>query len=209
MSIPVSNSGPKGPPPGLEQSSRDKDRRGDVKVDNGNKVKDVESPASAVAKARASANSAIVQTQLNVALNSGDDPLALVLKAAINGINEALEPTLGKDAILHAAASRDNSAEATAGRILSLSTALYGAYIAQNKLEDNAASREKFIGVIRGGFETGFKEAQNVLDGLKVLGGDVATQIDKTYALVLKGYDAFLAGPGSAPDPDGPAAAKG
>lgn len=193
MSIPVSNSGPKAPPPGLEQASRDK-----VAGDNGNKVKEVESPATAIAKARASANSAIVQTQLNVALNSGNDPLALVLKAAITGINEALEPTMGKDAIQNAAASQDNSAEATAGRILSLSTAFYGAYLAQNELEDNAASREQFIGVIRGGFETGFKEAQDVLDGLKVLGGDVATQIDKTYGLVMKGYDDFVAGPATA-----------
>lgn len=190
MSIPVSTTGPKAPPPGLEQSSRDK-----VAKDNGNKVKEVDSPAAAVAKARASANSAIVQTQLNVALNSGNDPLALVLKAAITGINEALEPTMGKDAIQNAAANQDNSAEATAGRIVSLSTAFYGAYLAQNKLEDNAASREQFVGVIRGGFETGFKEAQDVLDGLKVLGGDVATGIDKTYSLVMQGYDAFVAGP--------------
>lgn len=198
MSIPVSNNTPKAiTPPGLDNAQRDKDK---VANEGSNKVKDVESPASAVAKARASFNSAIVQTQLNVAINSGNDPLALVLKAAITGVNEALEPTFGKDAIQNAAANQDNSAEATAGRIVSLSTAFYGAYIAQNKLEDNAASREQFIGVIRGGFETGFKEAQDVLAGLKVLGGDIATDLDKTFDLVLKGYASFAAGPAPTDD---------
>lgn len=194
MSIPVSNNSAR-PTPAPEQSNRDNKVDGDTS----NKVKDVESPASAVARMRASANSAIVQTQMNVALNSGNDPLALVLKAAINGINEALAPTLGKDAIENAAATQDNSAEATAGRILSLSTAFYGAYLEQNKLEDNADSRGKFVDVIRGGFEQGFKEAQEVLQGLKALQGDVATQIDKTFGLVMAGYDAFAAGP-AAPD---------
>lgn len=195
MSIPVSNNSAR-PTPAPEQSNRDKTK---VDGETSNKVKDVESPASAVARMRASANSAIVQTQMNVALNSGNDPLALVLKAAINGINEALAPTMGKDAIENAAATQDNSAEATAGRILSLSTAFYGAYLEQNKLDDNADARGKFVDVIRGGFEKGFKEAQDVLQGLKALQGDVATQIDKTFELVMAGYDAFAAGP-AAPD---------
>lgn len=131
---------------------------------------------------------------MNVAINAGNEPLALLLKSAINGINEELQPTLGKDAIANAAASQDNTPEAIAQRILSLSTAFYDAYREQNKLEDNAPSREQFIGVIRGGFEKGFKEAQDVLEGLKVLGGDVAAGIDKTFALVMQGYDDFAAG---------------
>lgn len=196
MSMPVSVSNAKlSTPPGQD------------KVDgqsNSNKVKDVDSPASAVAKARASLNSAIVQTSMNVAISAGNEPLALVLKAAINGINEELQPTLGKDAIQNAA-SQDNSPQATAGRILSLSTAFYDAYREQKGLEDNAAAREEFIGVIRGGFERGFKEAQDVLEGLKVLGGDVAAGIDQTFELVMKGYDDFIAGPPAATgDPEQP-----
>lgn len=198
MSQPVSLNTAKAPPPGLEHANK-------VKDDDhpGNKVKDVDSPASAIAKSRANLNSAIVQTTMNVSLNAGNEPLALLLKAAINGINEELQPTLGKDAIEHAAASEDNSPQATADRILSMSTAFYDAYREQNKLEDNAASREQFVGVIRGGFEKGFKDAQQVLQGLKVLGGDVAAGIDQTFALVMKGYDDFAAGPQT--QPGGPA----
>ena len=35
--------------------------------------------------------------------------------------------------------------------------------------------------------------ARDVLDGLKVLGGDIASGIQQTYELVQKGYDDFLA----------------
>jgi hypothetical protein len=208
MSIPVSaNAGKAGLAPDIARANRPKeDDQGGAKVkdDNpSNKVKDVESPASAVAKARANLNSAIVQTSMNVAINAGNQPLTLLFKSAINSINEELAPTLGKDAIQNAATSQDNSAEATAERILSLSTGFYDAYRQQNNLEDNAESREKFVDVIRGGFEKGFKEAQNVLSGLKVLGGDIAAGIDKTFALVMQGYDDFAAGAQS--KPGGPA----
>ncbi len=60
--------------------------------------------------------------------------------------------------------------------------------------------------MIRGGFEKGFKEAQDVLEGLKVLGGDVAAGIDKTFALVMQGYDDFIAGPQT--QPGGPTAPR-
>ena len=195
MSSPVSVNNGKAP------VRADTDRLPKVKDDNpSNKVKDVDSPASAVAKSRANLNSAIVQTSLNVAINSGNEPLALLYKTAINGINEALEPTLGKDAVQNAATSQDNSPQATAERIVKLSTAFYDAYRQQNGLEDNAQSRAQFVEVIRGGFETGFKEAQQVLEGLKVLGGEVAAGIDKTFELVMKGFDDFAAGPQAAPD---------
>jgi 2-oxoglutarate dehydrogenase complex dehydrogenase (E1) component-like enzyme len=191
MSIPVSISNNRAvAPPGLDPDN------GKVKdQDSGNKIKDVDSPASAVAKANASLNSAIVQTSLSVAISSGNDPLALLYKTAIQGINEALEPSMGKDAIQNAATSDDNSAEATADRIVKQSTAFYDQYRQQNKLEDNAETRGKFIDILKGGFEQGFKEAQDVLTSLKALQGDVATGIDKTHELVLKGFADFAAGP--------------
>jgi len=190
MSIPVSVTGGKlSTPPGLDNANKVKDGT------ESNKVKETESPAAAVAKSRAAANSAIVQTSLNVAISAGNDPLALLLKSAINGINEELAPTLGKDAIQNAAATQDNSPEATAGRIVQLSTAFYDAFRQQKGLDDSEETRKQFIDVIQGGFEKGFKEAQDVLEGLKVLGGDVAAGIDKTYGLVLKGYQDFIKPP--------------
>lgn len=196
MSIPVSNTNAKpGSSQGLEHSNRDHTKVKDG--DHSNKVKDTDSPASAVAKAKASLNSSIVQTQMSVAINSGNNPLGLLLKTAIEGVNEVL----GENAIQNAA-SQDNSAEATAERIVSMSTAFYNKYLEQNGLEDNDESRGKFVDLISGGFEKGFKEAQDILTGLKVLNGDIAAGIDKTHELVLAGFAAFRAGTQDSTDPD-------
>ena len=47
--------------------------------------------------------------------------------------------------------------------------------------------------MIRGGIEQGFSEARDVLDSLSVFEGDIATNIDSTYDLVLEGLSAFVA----------------
>ena len=195
MSIPVSTSNTKSPSAqGLEHSNRDHTKVKDG--DHSNKIKDVDSPASVIAKERASQNSAIVETQLHVSLSTGNNSLALLFKTAIEGINEVL----GEDAIQNAA-SEDNSAKATAERIVSASTAFYGQYLEQNKLEDNEESRGKFVDLISGGFEKGFTEAQEILTGLKVLSVDVEAGINETHELVLQGFAAFRAGPADTTDP--------
>ena len=53
---------------------------------------------------------------------------------------------------------------------------------------------------ISGGMEKGFKEARDILGGLKVLNGDIAGNIDKTYELVQKGYADFIAAHSSKKD---------
>src|SRR5450830_1242827 len=72
-------------------------------------------------KSRLQLNASIVQASLNVSIASQNDPLALVYKSAITSINEALQGQYGDDAVQNAA-SQDNSPEATASRIVSLST---------------------------------------------------------------------------------------
>ncbi|PCI66461.1 MAG: hypothetical protein COB26_11230 [Piscirickettsiaceae bacterium] len=138
-------------------------------------------------------NSSILESTIN--LSTGDSPQALVLKAALEGINEALSASLGADAIQHAyAAGLDVSPEATANRIVSLSTAFFPQYqAAHNEFDDNVdAARAAFIDVIRGGVETGFAEAKDILDALDVLNGEIASNIDKTYELVQEQLDAFV-----------------
>jgi hypothetical protein len=164
-----------------------------------NKATDNVSAGGAAAKARADLNVSIVQASLSVSIKSGNDSLSLVYKTAITNINEALKADFGDDAIQSAASSgQDQSPEATADRIVSLSTAFYSAYKNQHPGVDEASSRENFVATIRQGVEQGFKEAKDILQGLKVLQGDVASNIDKTYELVMKGLDAFL-GAGGAP----------
>ncbi|UUZ55674.1 DUF5610 domain-containing protein [Massilia sp. H-1] len=123
MSIPVSvSNGKLSSPPGLENNNKVKDGS------NSNKIKDVESPASATAKARLEQQRDRPDLAERGHFGLSNDPLALLLRSAIEGVNEALAPTLGKDAIQNAAATQDNSPEATAGRIVQLSTAFYDAF---------------------------------------------------------------------------------
>ncbi len=69
-------------------------------------------------------NAAILESALS--LSVADSPEALVLKTALEGINDALSATLGDNAIQNAYDSGlDVSHEATAERIVSLSTAIF------------------------------------------------------------------------------------
>jgi hypothetical protein len=49
------------------------------------------------------------------------------------------------------------------------------------------------VETLQKGVDQGFKEARELLDGLKVLNGDIASNIDKTYDLVRQGYTDFIA----------------
>ena len=139
-------------------------------------------------------NAQILEASLQVSVQAGNQSMALLYRSAIDSINEYLEPELGPDAIGQAM-TQDNSAEATAGRILSQSTAFFDAYAAQHQGEDPEDVARNFVALIRGGFEQGYGEAEDILQGLGVLeeGSPIAAGIQKTYALVQKGYDDFLA----------------
>ena len=159
---------------------------------------------------RSQQNAQILQASMDVSIQSGNSSLTLLYRTAIDRINEFLAPELGPNAI-GAADAPDASPEATAGRILSLSTAFYDAYAAQpkNKGKDTETLARDFVGLIRGGFERGFGEARDILSGLNVLGADspIEQGINKTYALVMKGYDDFLASKlGSVATADAPSA---
>lgn len=148
---------------------------------------------SAVASAKHSLNVQILQSSLEVSLQTGDKSQELLFRAAIDKINELLAPELGPDA-LQGALGEDNSPEATANRILSLSTGFFDAYAAQRPGDDSDQVARDFVDLIRGGFEQGFNEAKDILKSLDVLNGDVESGITKTFDLVQKGYDDFLAG---------------
>ena len=136
-------------------------------------------------------NVGILQASMEVSIRAGDQSQALLFRSAIEGINEALAPSLGPDAIQNAM-GQDNSAEATAGRIVSMSTAFFEAYAARRPDDDPETVLRDFMGVIRGGFEKGFGEARDILSGLGVFNGAVEADVTKTRELVLQGYDRFM-----------------
>lgn len=151
-----------------------------------------DSTGSPAAKARLQLNASIVQASLTVSIGAQDAPLSLVFKSALTGINEALKADYGDDAVANAV-SQDNTPDGTAGRIVALSTGFFEAYKKQHPGQDDATSLHNFMDTVRGGMEKGFKEARDILQGLDVLGGDIASNIDQTYALVQQGYADFEA----------------
>lgn len=142
-------------------------------------------------KHKAELNASLVKaTQVSIGVK--DQSLALLLNTAIDKINEALAPELGEDAIQKVADSGlDVSPEATAERIVSLSTAFYSAYKEQNPEEDDSVSLENFLDTIGAGIDEGFEQARDVLESMKVLEGDIASNIDETYNLVQDKLAAF------------------
>ena len=144
-------------------------------------------------KQKASLNASLVESA-QVSIGAKDQPLALLLNTAIDRINEALAPELGEEAIQKAAdEGLDVSPEATAERIVSLSTAFYSAFKEQNPGNEESVSLKNFLDTIGGGIDKGFEQARDILEGLKVLEGETASNIDNTYSLVQEKLSAFEA----------------
>lgn len=148
------------------------------------------------AEAHAQLNASIIKASIEVSISSDNEPLALLLKSAITGINDILKPEFGENAIENAA-SQDNTPDGTAARIVSLSTGFFEAFKKQHAGEDEAGVLKLFMTTIRGGFEQGYNEARDILQGMGVLGGDIADNIAKTHELVQQGYADFEAKHGS------------
>ena len=164
------------------------------RVNAGNAV----APLSTKEEARTQLNASIVRASFEVSISSGNEPLALLFKSAINSINDILKPELGDNAIQNAV-DQDNTPEGTAGRIVSISTGFYEAFKRQHAGEDEAEVLAKFMATIESGFERGYKEATDILQGLGVFGGDIASGIEKTHELVLQGYADFATAHASSP----------
>lgn len=170
---------------------------GNIKKDQANKPATLgtahETAASSREGQRARLGAQIMQASLDVSISAGNNSLALLYRSAIDSINEYLEPALGPNAIQNAM-GQDNSPEATAERILSMSTGFYEAYAAQRPKDDPEEVLRDFVDLVRGGFEKGYNEAADILTGLGVMGEGsfVAEEIGKTFQLVQQGYDDFL-----------------
>lgn len=148
------------------------------------------------AKVQTEFNASIIKASIEVSISSQNEPLALLLTTAINGINDILKPEFGENAIQNAM-SQDNTPEGTAGRIVSLSTGFFEAFKQQHAGEDEADVLKNFMATIKKGFEQGYNEARDILQGMGVLNGDIASNIEKTYGLVQQGYADFEAAHGS------------
>ncbi len=158
---------------------------------NEKKTEEVQEPISVTSKQQL--NAAIIESSLKFNNTVGDQPLSLLLKTALQGINEALKEG-GIDSSIGDAyeSGLDFSPEATAERIVSFSTQFLSSYRDQHPEMSEEESLTSFVEIISGGIDQGFSEAKDILGGLKVLEGDIASNIDKTYELVQKGLQSFV-----------------
>lgn len=141
---------------------------------------------------KAERNAALLQASQRLSFSAGNEPMALLYKAAVDAINERLAADFGPDAIQQAVDSGlDVSPEATAGRIVSMSTAFFPAYQQQHPELDYEEQLDGFLSIISSGIDQGFAEARDILDGLQVLAGEIADNIDKTYDDVQSGLADF------------------
>ena len=151
------------------------------------------SPDSISVSSKKQLNAAIIESSLKYNTTVGDQPLALTLKAALQGINEALQASGVENNVEDTYESGvDFSPEATAERIVSFSTQFLGAFREQNPDMSKEESLNAFVDIISSGIDQGFDEAKEVLGGLNVLAGEVSENIDKTYELVQTGLQAFV-----------------
>jgi len=172
--------------PSVEKASGNSRKTNSVSNEN------IQTPPTKQATPQQKLNIAILQAHQDVSINTKNEPLALIYKAAIEGINKELETELGENAIENAYESGlDVSPEATAGRILSFSIGLFSLYQQQHPELSEQEQADKFAEIIGGGIDTGFSEARVILDGLGVLKGEIADNIDKTYNIIQEGLTAF------------------
>ena len=155
------------------------------------KIAEVQEPISVSNKKQL--NAAIIESTLKFSNTVGDQPLSLLLKTALQGINEALKEGGVESSVEDAYESGiDFSPEANAERIVSFSTQLLGAYREQHPEMDAEESLASFVDIIGGGIEQGFSEAKDILGNLNVLEGDISNNFDKTYELVQQGLQLFV-----------------
>ncbi|MFT7127968.1 MAG: hypothetical protein ACI89U_000073 [Gammaproteobacteria bacterium] len=142
---------------------------------------------------RTERNAEILQAHHEASLSSRNEPLSLLYKTALEALRQELEPILGGKTIEEAHENGlDTSPEATAERIVSLSTGFFSRFKEQNPELTAQEQIVSFSEIVSKGIDKGFSEAREILDGLKVLKeGDIAENIDKTYELVQQGLQDF------------------
>jgi hypothetical protein len=140
-----------------------------------------------------SSNKAILAAELKISLENDNKSMSLLYKTALEAINEELGATQGTNSIQKAYDSNlDISPQATADRIVKGSTSMLAAFRDNNSELSADESLTKFMDIIHKGINKGFEDARDILEGLSVLNGDIATNIDLTYEYVQTGLSTFF-----------------
>ena len=138
-------------------------------------------------------NQSFHAASVRIDISTVEDANKLLQLSAIRSINEELEMITGEENSIELFSEQglDISPEATADRIISLSTNFFESYYEQHTELSEEEARAQFIDVIGAGIDRGFEEAREILSGLSMLSGEIESNIDKTYDLVEEGLLEF------------------
>lgn len=141
-------------------------------------------------------NGGIIDSNVDISLQDGENTLSLVYRAAVQNINESLSAAVGSSDIqVTTETSTNDSPEATASNIVSQSTGLLDSYVAQVQAADSEISEAdaftQFLSVIREGLDKGFAEARAVLSNLNVEADSYEPQIQATEELAAQKLGEF------------------
>lgn len=144
------------------------------------------------------AQASIIQHLFGEGAPKDQNALKILFQETIDQLNQALEADLGPNAISAEKLAEQGgmdywSPENTAGRIVQGTTAFFEAYKESNPNLEGEALLDKFLSVIGGGIESGFKDATDMLKGFGVFDGSVKDNAEKTYDLVQQGLQDFRA----------------
>ena len=115
-----------------------------------------------------------------------------LLRAALVGVEAEVGRT-SPDSVEGAPPPMDLSPEATADRILNGITGTIYAGFRQRQPDATPEEFEQFQADVLRGFGQGLREAQDILEGLRVLDEKLEAEIDRSEALVREGLEEFFA----------------
>ncbi|NPA72892.1 MAG: hypothetical protein GXO35_08700 [Gammaproteobacteria bacterium] len=164
-------------------------------------LSEAEKPQSTKETLRTEQQASLVAHLFGDGSSVSSDSLKITYQAAIEKLNETLSSQfemtdegikpISEEALKEQGGMEYWTPENTAKRIVDGATAFLSGFQAANPELEGEALMDRFIEVIGGGIEQGFDEAKGLLGDLKVLEGDIESNIEKTFSLVQSGLQDF------------------
>lgn len=152
----------------------------------------VEGPLGKAISAAAHEKNAVRKAEAateDVTIKVSEQPTELIFKTSVEGINEVL----GENTITASFDADANlSPEEVSQNIVSLSTASYPQYLANNTDIASEDSAQSFIDKINEAMTNAVTDAKNVLSGLESLDELTGSMIDSNYDAVMHGIQSFM-----------------
>ncbi len=151
--------------------------------------------------ARLERQASLVQHLFGTPEKATENSMKITFQEVIDKLNEILSADLGQTEDAPAPISEEAlqaqggmeywSPENTAKRIVDGSTAFLAGFQAAHPELEGEELINRFLDVIGGGISQGFDQAKGILGDMKVLEGEVESNIDLTYKAVQDGLTAF------------------